>query len=50
MFDIILIKNGEDTGRIVQYTYTREQAQQLIDKVLYKLNSDYHYKIVEQTK
>jgi len=48
MFDIVLIENGDDNGTVVQYAYTHKQAIQLIEKVLPKTNSGYHYKIVKQ--
>lgn len=43
---ITIVKRGEDTGSIVQYAYSKEQAQKLIDTVMPKLQAGYYYKIV----
>ena len=43
MFDIVLIENGNDSGTIVQYAHTIEQANNLIANVLPKTKPGYSY-------
>jgi hypothetical protein len=45
---IAIMFNGDDSGSIVQYAHSIEQAKMLIEKVLPPLQSGYYYKIINQ--
>lgn len=42
---ISIIKNGDDSGEIIQYAKSIEQARNLIENVLPKAKSGYSYRI-----
>ena len=43
---IQIVKHGDDSGTVVQYAYTIEQARNLIANVLPKNKPGYSYQII----
>jgi hypothetical protein len=46
MYQIVIVKRGDDCGRVIQYANTFTQATRLIESILPPTSPGYYYQIV----